>query len=86
MRSLTCLVRRNPATPTYQLTDRLHEGRTVRVPAEGITGTVSGWLADFGVRSPLVDDLARLVRDGEWVAAHAVAERLSVEVTVARLT
>jgi len=83
MRSLTCLARRNPATPTYQLTDRLHEGRTVRVPAEGINRTVAEWLADLGVHSPLVDDLARLVREGEWVAAHAVADRLSVEVTVA---
>ena len=84
MRSLTCLARRaDPAAMTYLLTDRLHTGRTVYVAADGILGAVSAWLAELGVHSPLVEDLARLVRDGEWAAAYAVADRLSVDVTVA---
>ncbi|BBZ17907.1 hypothetical protein [Mycolicibacterium gadium] len=68
---------------TYQLTDRLHAGRIVRVSADGIVAAVSAWLAELDTRSPLVDDLARTVRTGNWTAAHAIAEYLSIEVTVA---
>lgn len=84
MRSLTCLVGRTEITaPTYQLTDRLHEGRTVRVPADGIVGAVSAWLAELGVSTPLVEDLALTVRSGDWSAAHALADWLSVDITMA---
>ena len=84
MRSLTCLVRRtDPAAMTYQITDRLHEGRTVRVCADGIISTVSAWLAELGAHNPLVEDLARTVRDGQWAAVYATADCLSVDVTVA---
>ncbi|HUH69726.1 MAG TPA: hypothetical protein VLZ05_13155 [Mycobacterium sp.] len=72
-----------PTTTIYQLTDRLHDGHTARVPAQQITATVSAWLAELGAYSPLVDDLARAVRGGDWPAAHALGECLSVEVTVA---
>jgi hypothetical protein len=68
---------------TYQLTDRLHAGRTVRVSAEGIIATVSAWLAELGVCSPLVEDLALTVRKGDWPAVHAIADRLSVDLSVA---
>jgi len=44
---------------------------------------VSAWLAEVGAHSPLVDDLARAVRVGDWPAAHALGECLSVEVAVA---
>jgi len=72
------------ATPTiYQLTDRLHDGHRARVPVHEITATVSAWLAEVGAYSPLVDDLARAVRVGDWPAAHALGECLSVEVAVA---
>ncbi len=71
------------STPTiYQLTDRLHDGQTARVPDHQITATVSAWLAELGANSPLVDDLARAVRGGDWPAAYALAECLSVEVAV----
>ncbi len=84
MRSLTYPTRRpHFASATYQITDLLHEGRTVRVPADGIVSTVSGWLAELGVSSPLVDDLARTMRTGNWPAAHAIADSLSIGVTVA---
>lgn len=54
MRSPTFLVwQQGVDTTAYELTDRLHDGRTARVTAEGI------------------------------VAAHAIAEALSVDVTVA---
>ena len=73
----------NPGATAYQLTDRLHEGRTARVSAEGIVNTVSGWLAELGARSPIVEDLARAVRNGDWVVAHSIADRLSVDVDIA---
>ncbi len=84
MRSLTCLVGRVETTaPSYQLTDRLHAGRTVRVPADGIVSAVSAWLAELGVCTPLVDDLARTVRSGDWCSAQAIADWLSVDITIA---
>jgi hypothetical protein len=43
----------------YCVTDRLHSGRTVRVPGPEIAPTVSAWLAELGAHSPLVEDLAR---------------------------
>lgn len=71
------------AAPTFRLTDRLHEGRTVTVTVNEISATLSGWLSELGVRSPLADDLASALRGGDWAAAHAIAENLSVEVTAA---
>lgn len=71
------------STKVYHVTDRLHDGRTVQVPADGIAATVSAWLAELGVRSPMVDDLARAVSADDWDTAHAVGECLSVEVTLA---
>lgn len=84
MRSRVRLTRNTslPAT-MYQLTDRLHDGRTACVSAEGIIRTVSTWLAELGAYSPLVEDLARMVRDGDWTAAHAIADQLGVDVAVA---
>ena len=67
----------------YLIADRLHTGRTVRVSSDDIAATVSGWLAELGADSPLVDDLARAVRAGDWTTAHALEDRLSVDVTVA---
>ncbi|WP_420873545.1 hypothetical protein [Mycobacterium riyadhense] len=67
----------------YRVTDRLHAGRTANVPGHEIAPTVSGWLAELGVHSPLVDDLARAAQAGDWPAAYAVGEHLSVEVTLA---
>ncbi|MFQ2875516.1 MULTISPECIES: hypothetical protein [unclassified Mycobacterium] len=67
----------------YHVTDRLHDGRTVDVPGHQIAPTVSGWLAELGVESPLVDDLARAAQAGDWAAVYAVGEHLSVEVTIA---
>lgn len=86
MRSLTSLAKRDRGTvpvAVYQLTDRLHQGRTVLVPADAIVSTVSAWLAELGASSPLVDDLARAVVDGDWPTAHAVAQHLAVDVAVA---
>ena len=70
-------------TTIYQLTDRLHGGHVARVPAHQITATVSLWLAEFGAHSPLIDDLARAVRAGDWPAAYAIGECLSLDVAVA---
>lgn len=71
------------ATTMYQLTDRLHGGRTARVSADGIVSTVSAWLAELGAYSPLAEDLAVTVRNGDWPAAYAIADRLSVDLSVA---
>lgn len=74
---------RRTAPTTYQLTDRLHEGHIARVPADEITATVSAWLAELGADSPLVDDLERAVRSGDWSAAHALGDCLSIEIAPA---
>lgn len=83
MKSLTFLKRHGDVAKMYQLTDRLHGERTVRVTADEIVCTVSAWLAELGAHSPLVDDLARVVRNGDWVRAYSIADRLSVDVSVA---
>jgi hypothetical protein len=53
------------------------------VSADRIACTVSAWLAELGAHSPLVEDLARTVRDGDWTAAYAIADLLSIDVAVA---
>jgi hypothetical protein len=67
----------------YLIVDRLHERRTVQVAADGIAATVSAWLAELGVHSPMSEELALAVRTGDWPAVHAIGRHLSVEVTVA---
>ena len=73
----------NPAMTIFQLTDRLHDGHTARVPTDEIAATVSAWLAEVGAHSPLVDDLASAVRLGDWPATYAIGDYLSIDVTVA---
>ncbi len=70
-------------TTVYQITDRLHDRNVARVSANQVAATVSSWLADLGAHSPLVDELARAVRDRDWPAAYAIGETLSVDVAVA---
>jgi hypothetical protein len=70
--------------PTFRVSDRLHEERSVTVAAHEIATTVAGWLAELGVHSPLVDQLASAVGKGDWVTAHAIADHLSVDVTSTR--
>jgi len=69
--------------PIYRITHRLLRGHSADVRWHEIATIVSTWLAEFGVRSPLVDDLARAVRDDNWPAAHAIGEFLSVDIAVA---
>ncbi|BBY94339.1 hypothetical protein MGALJ_40080 [Mycobacterium gallinarum] len=66
----------------YRITQRLHGGLTVEVPADAIATTVSGWLAELGADSPLVGDLQRAVSAGDWPAARAIGEYLAVDVSV----
>lgn len=68
--------------PVYQLTDRLHDGRTVHVSGADIVTTLSAWLAELGATTPMVEDLARAVLAGDWPTTHALADYLSVEITV----
>ncbi|MGX9789327.1 hypothetical protein [Mycobacterium sp. MMS18-G62] len=68
---------------TYQVTDLLRDSRSARVGCDQIASTVSRWLAELGADSPLVEDLARAVQTGDWAAAHAFAEYLSIDVAVA---
>ena len=56
--------------PTFLVSDRLHAERSVTVAAQEIAATVAGWLAELGVHSPLVDQLASAVRKGDWVTAQ----------------
>jgi hypothetical protein len=67
----------------YQIADRLHDRRTAQVTCDAIATTVSAWLAELGVQSPLAEDLAQAVRAGDWAAAYAIGEHLSVQVTIA---
>jgi len=53
------------------------------VPGHEIAHVVSAWLAELGADSPLVDDLARAACVGDWAAAHAIGDQLSVHVAVA---
>jgi hypothetical protein len=71
------------ARTTYQVTDRLHDGRTVQVPASEIVGTVSAWLAELGAHSPLVEDLARALGRADWQTAHEIGEYSAIDVAVA---
>lgn len=77
------LHRRTQCTTVYSLTDRLHSDRAMRVSPDEIAATVSGWLADLDVESPLVDDFARAVRVGDWASAHAFGDVLGIDVAVA---
>jgi hypothetical protein len=67
----------------YCVTYRLHNRRTVQVPGHEIAPIVSAWLAEVGAHSPLVEDLARAACVGDWAAACAVDNQLSVDVSVA---
>jgi hypothetical protein len=67
----------------YRVSQRLRGGHTADVPADAIATTVSGWLAELGADSPLVDDLEKAVQAGDWAVARAIGEYLSVDVTVA---
>jgi len=69
--------------PIYRVTQCLHDGLTVEVPGHAIATTVSAWLAELGADSPLADDLEKAVHAGNWSAARAIGEYLSVDVTVA---
>jgi hypothetical protein len=80
---ITGMHRRQQTSPIYRVTQCLRNGRTAEVPGHQIATIVSGWLAELGAASPLVDDLARALHAGDWSAAHAIAEYLSVDVTVA---
>lgn len=81
---ITGMQRQVAATPSvYRITQCLHDGLTVEVPGHAIGKTVSAWLAELGADSPLAFDLEKAVHAGNWAAARAIAEYLSVDVTVA---
>ena len=67
----------------YELIDCLHAGHRAYVSVDEIAATISSWLAELGVDSPLAEDLGRAVCAGDWPTAHHVANYLSVEVAVA---
>jgi hypothetical protein len=77
------LGQRTAHSRVYQVTDRLHDGRTVRVPGDRIACTVSAWMGELCVDSPLANDLASAVCSGGWPATYAIGERLSVDIAVA---
>lgn len=70
-------------SPIYRVTQCLRDGRTAEVPGHEIATTISAWLAELGAHSPLVHDLARAISAGDWAKAYALADFLSVDVTVA---
>ena len=78
---LAAYVTRTDREPLYRVTDRLHTGRTVQVPGREIARVVSAWLAELGAHS-LVNDLERAARIGDWAAARAAGDQLSVHVAL----
>jgi hypothetical protein len=40
-------------------------------------------LAELGAHTPLVEELAQAVCAGDWPAAYAIGDRLSIDVTIA---
>ena len=83
MKALECLRRHHhPSAPDteYLLTDRLHKGHKVEASADQIPRIVSAWLAELGVGSPLVDDLARAVWTADWPATYALADQLAIDI------
>jgi hypothetical protein len=86
--SLRVLRRAHPhrearTTTVYRVTDRLHAGRSVHAPGYEVVETVRAWLAELGADSPLVEDLARAIRTGDWPAVYAIGEYLSIDVSAA---
>lgn len=75
--------RRRSATPTFLVVDRLHGRRAEEVPGEQIAATVSTWLAELGVETPLIEALESAAQKQDWPAVYALGERLSVDVMVA---
>ncbi|BBX85920.1 hypothetical protein [Mycolicibacterium aubagnense] len=75
--------RRRSATPTFVVVDRLHGRRAEEVPGERIAATVSNWLAELGVETPLIDALESAAQNQDWPTVYALGERLSVDVMVA---
>jgi hypothetical protein len=75
-RSSTCEQR-------YQVCDRLHKDRVVNVPGSEIASIVGAWLADLGVQSPWVDQLAGAIQADDWATVRAVCDHLSVDVSYA---
>jgi hypothetical protein len=74
---------RTRTTATYDIVDRLHARRAARVPGQRIAATVSEWLAELGVQSPMTEELARATSAGDWPKVHAISDWLSVDITVA---
>lgn len=74
---------RRPSSLVYRISQRLRGGHTAEVPAGAIATTVATWLAELGADSPLAIDLERAVLAGNWPAARAIGEYLSVDVTKA---
>lgn len=72
-----------PAATTYEIVDHLHDRHAVGVTGDRIAATVSDWLAELGVHSPLAEELAAAVRRGDWPATHDIGDKLSVDVMVA---
>lgn len=73
----------NTKTAIYQVTDRLHCGRAAQVTGDEIGNTVAQWLAELDIHSPMVEDLTRAVREGDWALALRLANFLSVDITLA---
>jgi hypothetical protein len=74
---------RAAASRTYAVRHRVHDSRTIYIPATELAATVSEWLAEVGACSPLVEDLAHEVDANNWPAAHSISECLGIEVTIA---
>jgi hypothetical protein len=75
--------RTSKTTRTYLVSSRLHAERAVHVAGHQIASTVSAWLAELGAHSPMVDDLARAIRAGDWPTVRGIGDYLSIDISLA---
>ncbi|MDR3661259.1 MAG: hypothetical protein P4L86_12865 [Mycobacterium sp.] len=72
-----------PVVMTYVIVDHLHDRHAVGVTGDRVAATVAGWLAELDVQSPLVEELGRAARRGDWPTTHAIGDQLSIDVMIA---
>jgi hypothetical protein len=72
-----------PAATTYEIVDQIHDRHAVGITADRVAETVTGWLAELDVQSPLAEELARATQRGDWPTTHTICDQLSIDLMIA---
>ena len=83
LRPLTDMSTRSRGNQTFEIVDRLHAGHVTRVSGERIAATVSNWLAELGIDTPMAQELGLAAMAGQWQRVHALEDVLSIDVVAA---